>query len=262
MSNLEALLSRSTLGRNALARSGPELTTPTPAAPSPDRLDPPGSQVLTLHPEGPTDRAARAAGARPGAGLGLLCPKRPFGLHPDPKEGLLGEGLGPAAPPSPAPSQRRLRWAQPRGGAGRGGVSTLRPSFRCPASILPLASPGSLPLPGFTCPSLGSRPPPWLHTPLPGFIYPSPGLRPLPRARAPQLWARAPLPTLALPSLGSQPPPWACTPLPGFTPHSLASHILPWLHTPLPGLAPPPWPHTQCRLPAQGGYQPPQAPEK
>ena len=231
------------------ARSGPELTTPSPAAPSPDRLDPPGSQVLTLHPEGPTDRAARAAGARPGAGLGLLCPKRPFRLHPDTEEGLLGGGLGPAAPPSPA-CLRWLHW--PSLGEGPAGAVSAHCTHPC------LPSPSSCPLPGFTPPSLASHPPPrartprplashplpWLHTPLPGLTPHSSGSKP------PSL-ASQPLPGLTPPFPGFTALPWPHTPLPGLTPHSLASHPPSLASQPFPGLTPPslgshppPWAHT------------------
>ena len=159
VSNLEAPLSRRTLGRNAPARSGPELTTPSPAAPSPDRLDPPGSQVLTLHPEGPTDRAARAAGTRPGAGLRLLCPKRPFGLHPNPEEGLLGGSVGPAVPASPpwSPTQAPLAPAW-----GRGPSRVVSTHCIYPSSALP-----------------GLTPAPWAHTPLPGLASTSLGSHPM-----------------------------------------------------------------------------------
>lgn len=175
MSDLEAPLSRRTLGRNAPARSGPELTTPSPAAPSPDRLDPPGSQVLTLHPEGPTDRAARAAGTRPGAGLGLLCPKRPFRLHPDPEEGLLGGSVGPAVPASPPWSPTQAPFAP---AWGRGPSRVVSTHCIHPSSALPGLTPAPwayTPLPGLTPFSLGSHPDPgftptpWAHTPLPGL---------------------------------------------------------------------------------------------
>lgn len=78
----------------------PELG-PRPLSPPTDRLDPPGGQVLALHPAGRADRAAGAAGVGPGAGLGLLRPERPLGLHPDPAEGLLG-GARAATHPGPA----------------------------------------------------------------------------------------------------------------------------------------------------------------
>ena len=196
------------MGGTLPARSGPELTTLSPAAPSPDRLDPPGSQVLALHPEGPTDRAARAAGARPGAGLGLLCPKRPFRLHPDTEEGLLGGGLGPAAPPRPA-CLSWLHW--PSLGEGPAGAVSAHCTHPC------LPSPGSPFLPGLKPRLPGLAPPPWLHTRLPGFTRPSLGSRPSP-------WLHTPLLGFTRPCLASRPAPWAQNPpplarapLPGFT---------------------------------------------
>ena len=179
MSNLEAPLSRRTLGRNTPARSGPELTTPSPAAPSPDRLDPPGSQVLTLHPEGPTDRAARAAGTRPGAGLRLLCPKRPFRLHPNPEEGLLGGSVGPAVPASPpwSPTQAPLAPAW-----GRGPSRVVSTYCIYPSSALPGLTPAPwahTPLPWAHTLLPRFTPPPWLHTPLPGLASTSLGSHPM-----------------------------------------------------------------------------------
>lgn len=56
----------------------------------PDRPDPPGSQVLPLHPEGSAGGAAHPARAGPGARLRLLRPERQVGLHPDPAAGLFG----------------------------------------------------------------------------------------------------------------------------------------------------------------------------
>lgn len=56
----------------------------------PDRPDPPGSQVLPLHPEGPAGGAAHPARAGPGAWLRLLRAERQLRLHPDPATGLLG----------------------------------------------------------------------------------------------------------------------------------------------------------------------------
>ena len=231
MSNLEAPLSRRTLGRNTPARSGPELTTPSPATPSPDRLDPPGSQVLTLHPEGPTDRAARAAGTRPGAGLRLLCPKRPFGLHPNPEEGLLGGSVGPAVPASPpwSPTQAPLAPAWGRGPSRVVSTHCIHPSS---------ALSGLTPAPWAHTPLPGLTPPPWAHTLLSGLTPPS--------------LASHPLPGLTPHSLGSHPPPWAHTLLPSFTPPSLASHPTPWARTHLPRLTP------NVGSLAQGRYQPPQ----
>lgn len=72
----------------------------------PDRPDPPGSQVLPLHPEGPAGGAAHPARAGPGAGLRLLRPERQLRLHPDPATGLLracpcrGKGWGKQGKPS------------------------------------------------------------------------------------------------------------------------------------------------------------------
>lgn len=56
----------------------------------PDRPDPPGSQVLPLHPEGSAGGAAHPARAGPGTWLRLLRPERQLRLHPDPAAGLFG----------------------------------------------------------------------------------------------------------------------------------------------------------------------------
>lgn len=64
----------------------------------PDRPDPPGSQILAVHPQGPAGGAAHPARAGPGARLRLLRPERQLRLHPDPAAGLLGVCPCPWAP--------------------------------------------------------------------------------------------------------------------------------------------------------------------
>lgn len=86
MSIPEALLSRSTLGRNALARSGPRLTIPPRRPPPQIDLIHLGAKFSPCIRKDQQIEQLVLPGARPGAGLGLLCPKRPFGLHPDPRK--------------------------------------------------------------------------------------------------------------------------------------------------------------------------------
>lgn len=63
----------------------------------PDRPDPPGGQVLALHPQGPAGGAPHPAPAGPGARLRLLRAERQLGLHPDTAAGLLGACRGQGA---------------------------------------------------------------------------------------------------------------------------------------------------------------------
>lgn len=113
---------------------------PSSLPPPTDRLDPPGGQVLALHPAGQADRAAGAAGAGPGAGFGLLRPERPLGLHPDPAEGLLGAAGPPRSPgpPPPAPHPLALAWGR---GPSRTVTTSPLPSSSPPASCTPVHSP-------------------------------------------------------------------------------------------------------------------------
>lgn len=84
----------------------------------PDRPDPPGGQVLALHPQGPAGGAPHPAPAGPGARLRLLRAERQLGLHPDAAAGLLGACCG-------------------RGAGGRGQGLCSDSSVRVPEPLRP-----------------------------------------------------------------------------------------------------------------------------